>query len=406
MPTPSVAILGAGPVGLMAALRALEDGHDVTVYEQDRIGENVRSWGHVRMFSPWSMNASDRARKILAQNGLPLPDPEAYPTGNDLVSKLLVPLASHPPLRDRIKEGCRVLGVSREGQLKHDHVGSEKRASSPFRLLLEKQGEEFIVHADLVIDATGTFGHPNALGTGGIAAPGEAAARSTGKVVSGIPDVLGPDRGLVAGKSVLLLGLGHSAATVALALWEIVKTDPETRVTWAYRSTNIAPFDPDPNDPLVERFRIEKAANDLVLEKDERFSTRTSVSVDRLRNNGNALEVELSGPGGKENVSCDIVLSFTGFRPDDGLFRQLQIHQCYATFGPIKLAAALLGEGGGDCLTQRVHGVETLLNPEPNFYILGMKSYGTAPNFLIRVGVQQIEEVFNHIKEKTMAEAS
>jgi hypothetical protein len=80
---------------------------------------------------------------------------------------------------------------------------------------------------------------------------------------------------------------------------------------------------------------------------------------------------------------------------DHLLFRQLQVHECYATCGPIKLSAALLGAGAADCLAQQSHGAETLTNPEPGFFILGSKSYGRNSTFLMRVGWQQVEEVFS-----------
>jgi hypothetical protein len=54
----------------------------------------------------------------------------------------------------------------------------------------------------------------------------------------------------------------------------------------------------------------------------------------------------------------------------------------------------LLGAGAGDCLGQQSHGAEVLKNPEPNFYILGIKSYGRNNTFLMRVGWQQVDEVF------------
>ena len=68
----------------------------------------------------------------------------------------------------------------------------------------------------------------------------------------------------------------------------------------------------------------------------------------------------------------------------------------------MKLAASLLaaGGGGGDCLQQKVRhsirnkircnticqasGDETLMSPEPNVFILGMKSYGRGSAFLLR----------------------
>lgn len=62
----------------------------------------------------------------------------------------------------------------------------------------------------------------------------------------------------------------------------------------------------------------------------------------------------------------------------------------------MKLAATLLaakaaasGGGGGDCLKQAAPGSATLDNPEPGFFILGMKSYGRNSAFLMRVGFEQ-----------------
>jgi hypothetical protein len=41
----------------------------------------------------------------------------------------------------------------------------------------------------------------------------------------------------------------------------------------------------------------------------------------------------------------------------------------------MRLAAALMaaGGGGGDCLAQVAPGPATLVSPEPNFFVLGMK---------------------------------
>ena len=42
-------------------------------------------------------------------------------------------------------------------------------------------------------------------------------------------------------------------------------------------------------------------------------------------------------------------------------------------------------------------GPDTLKNPEPNFFILGAKSFGTNSNFLLQVGHQQVRDVFRLI---------
>ena len=69
-----VTILGAGPIGLDAALACAERGWPFTVFEAgDRVGGNVRTWGHVRLFTPWSMNVSPRMRDALDRAGIAVP---------------------------------------------------------------------------------------------------------------------------------------------------------------------------------------------------------------------------------------------------------------------------------------------------------------------------------------------
>jgi hypothetical protein len=98
-------------------------------------------------------------------------------------------------------------------------------------------------------------------------------------------------------------------------------------------------------------------------------------------------------------LQVDEIVALVGYTPDSGIYEQLQIHQCYATGGPIKLAAALLGEGADDCLTAgSTLAADVLKNPEPNFFILGAKSYGTNSNFLIQIGHKQIVDAFRLIR--------
>ena len=75
------------------------------------------------------------------------------------------------------------------------------------------------------------------------------------------------------------------------------------------------------------------------------------------------------------------------------IYRELQVHECYATLGPMNLAASLLGKSG-DCLAQPAPGPETLKNPEPRFFILGAKSYGRNSAFLIQLGLSQIRSAY------------
>ena len=133
------AILGAGPTGLEAALAVLEQGHGFTLYEASlRVAGNVRSWGHVRLFTPWSMNVSPRMRRALTAAGKELPPGDSCPDGAELVEHLFEPLAELPGLRDNLRLGTRVLSIGRQGLLKHEQIGSGARAERPFRLLVEE----------------------------------------------------------------------------------------------------------------------------------------------------------------------------------------------------------------------------------------------------------------------------
>jgi glycine/D-amino acid oxidase-like deaminating enzyme len=55
----TIAIIGAGPVGLAAGAHALERGLKPIILEAGpEIGHAVRQWGHVRMFSSWQHNTT------------------------------------------------------------------------------------------------------------------------------------------------------------------------------------------------------------------------------------------------------------------------------------------------------------------------------------------------------------
>ncbi|HEV7518283.1 MAG TPA: flavoprotein [Thermoanaerobaculia bacterium] len=337
------------------------------------------------------MNVSPRMRRSLEAAGVQVPSGTDCPTGSELAERLFAPLAALPSLAPNLKLGTRVLAVGREGLLKHEEIATPERGRRSFRLLLrDTSGREWTERADLVIDSTGTYGHPNSLGDGGIPAPGEHDLESA--IRRDIPD-FAREAAEWAGKTVLLAGAGHSAQTAARELADLARQAPGTRVIWALRS-------PEPGwgaqeaDPLPERARLTATAAELAAGTSPAVAAHRGVAVESIARKNGKLEVVLRNGAGPETVAVDRILALTGYVGDAGLYRQLQVHECYATSGPMKLSAALLGAGAGDCLAQTTHGVETLKNPEPGFFILGSKSYGRNNTFLMRVGWQQVEEVF------------
>lgn len=384
-----VAILGAGPIGMEAALAAVAAGHDPVVYERGPgIGAGVRRWGHVRTFTPWSMTVSPRARAALGETA---PDGPDLPTGNEIVERLLEPLAGLPQLAGRIHARTAVTAVGRAGLLKHEEIGSAARAARPFRLLLrdEVTGEERVDHARVVIDATGVSGTPNRMGDGGIDAIGE--RRFEERIDRHLVD-LAADHAGWAGRTILLTGAGHSAQTAARDLADFAaRAGVGTRVIWAIRAARPS-FGAVPGDTLAERAALNATARELAAGASTAVEVRTGVVTEALTARGDRLEVTLRN-GDTQRVVVDRILALNGGVGDASIYRQLQVHECYASLGPMKLAATL-GDPDADCLAGSVSGPEALRNPEPGFFILGAKSYGRNPQFLLRTGWQQVDDVF------------
>ena len=57
-------------------------------------------------------------------------------------------------------------------------------------------------------------------------------ARRRREIAYGLPDVLGRDRATYAGRAVLVVGAGHSAANVLLDLARLAERDPRTTIVW------------------------------------------------------------------------------------------------------------------------------------------------------------------------------
>ena len=384
----TLAILGAGPIGMEAALAAAERGWRFTVYESARTpGGHVRDWGHVRLFTPWSMNVSRRVRAAL---GDAAPDGNALPTGDELADRVLDPVAALPRIAPGLRLGTEVLAVGREGLLKHEAIGAvPERTDRPFRLLVrDEHGEERVEHADAVLDCTGTYGTPNALGDGGIPAPGE--QRHAGRIARRIPDPAA-DPAAWAGRTVLLTGAGHSAQTAAARLAAFARDAPGTRVVWAVRSPQPT-WSAVADDTLPERAALTRMAHELAAGASPHVEVLPGRVTEAVHGDGGRLAVTLRN-GRPEEVVVDRVLALNGSVGDFTLYRQLQVHECYATAAPMKLSAALLGAAAGDCLDVPPLGPETLVNPEPGFFVLGAKSYGRNSQFLMRNGWAQVDDV-------------
>jgi hypothetical protein len=398
-----VAVLGAGPVGIETALYAHALGLPVTLYDRGGAAANLADWGHVHLFTPWRMNVTPLGIETLrkADRWPEFPD-DVCPSGEELRLNYLLPLIESEALRGNLRLNTNVLRVGREMHHKADAIGKPDRAAGPFRLLVEdRSGQQRVDHADIVLDCTGTYGHHRWAGRGGIPAPGELNLED--RIFYNLPDPLGRDRQHFVDRHTLLLGCGYSAATFLKDIELLNRSRPATKLTWAIRRPGQA-LQTILNDPLPARRHLVEASLRLAEAPPHWLTVLGSASVESLKHDRDTFTAELTileqaGHDPHPTVRCDNVVALVGYSPDTSLYDQLQVHSCYATAGPMKLAAALLGESGSDCLTAGANlSGDLLKNPEPNFYILGAKSYGTNSNFLLQVGHQQVRDVFKLIQ--------
>jgi thioredoxin reductase len=383
----TVAIVGAGPVGLAAAAHVLERGLRPIVLEAgDSAGYSVRQWGHVQLFSPWEYNIDRAAARLLATTGWNSPEPDLYPTGAELFERYLQPLATRTILATHIHTSSRVTDISRAG---FDKLKTKGREAAPFEIRYQNGQGPKMVRADAVIDASGTWYSPNPAGANGLHAIGEKQAAD--KIAYGMPDVLGKDRAQYAGRTVAVLGAGHSAIGTLTDLAQLAIQVPETRPIWLLRGNDPAKaFGGGANDKLAARGELGAAFAALVAAG--QIQVESQFRVSHLTIDGPRLVVgTVAGCCGRQ-IIVDKLIVATGFRPDLDFVRELRIALDPAIECPVALAP-LIDPNEHSCGTVRPHGARELAQNEPGFYFAGMKSYGRAPTFLMITGYEQVRSI-------------
>ena len=169
------------------------------------------------------------AERLLDAVGWNKPQPDQYPTGAELVEQYLEPLATRTALKDRIRTASRVTGVGRVG---FDKVKTKGRDGSALRdPLPERQGPRDAAgrcgdrrHGHVVLAQPGRRRRP---------AGDRRRAEARERIAYGMPDVLGRDRARYAGKTVAVLGAGHSAIGTLIDLARLKDEVPATEIDLA-----------------------------------------------------------------------------------------------------------------------------------------------------------------------------
>lgn len=383
-----VAVIGAGPVGLAATAHLIERGETPVIFEAgESIGANLLNWGHVRMFSPWEYTVDAASVRLLEDHGWEMPPLKEAPTGRDMVEHYLRPFSELPEVQPHLHLNARVVAISRRNI---DKMKDSGRDDAPFILhIAYSDGHETFIEARAVIDASGTWHKPNPIGSGGLAAVGE--KQHAAHIFYGVPDIRNAHQARYANKSVIVVGSGHSAINALLELAELKRTAPETTLYWVMRGTNLQRvYGGGEDDALPARgrlgTRIQAHVNAGAIQIVSPFRIREIKGV------GDQVEVIGETPNGLKTVTVDEIIAATGARPDLEMLRELRL-ELDPSLESTRALGPMIDPNIHSCGSVRPHGEAELRHPEKNFYIVGMKSYGRAPTFLLATGYEQARSV-------------
>lgn len=250
-----LAIVGAGPAGISAALEAKAQGLTAACVEQGSVAESIRSFPRGKLVFDQPLGMPIAGELWLEES-----------SKEELLAKWLRIVRRE---RLRILEGVRVTAIEKRDRAFVVHGSS---ADGPRELVARR-----------VVLATGRRGSPRKLDV-----PVAEDARAS--VAYSLADARS-----FAGQRVLVVGLGDTAMETAIAL----SHQPDTQITISYRGTG---------------FRRGKARNIQELQRlIERGRVRILFQTNVLRIARG--HVELSGPGGPQAVQCDAVLVMIGSIP-------------------------------------------------------------------------------------------
>lgn len=394
----AVVVVGAGPIGIETALYARFLGYDVQLIDHGKMAGNVLKWGHLKMFTPFHRNSTSLGLAALRaqEPDLKLPDPNAYLTGQQYVNEYLVPLAKTDLIYDGVHVHSRVVSISRVQSQRDDASSGDERGGDEFRILVDSKSRgPWTARADIVIDTTGNFSLPRGIAPGG-GSPIEP-VESEDVIKHAWLDVLGKHQDLLRDKHVLMYGNGLEAAHFAVAMEQLAKSHPQTKLSWVtLPDENGNPTLRDIScaavySPSHELSELQQQCHALLKGTSSSVVPIAAWGIERIDRipNGTLNVTLLTGFEDTLQRSCDLLVRANGMKPQWDFVDALRIDRCSHTDGP-KGAAAIASSSG----EQRSWTGESLLTTEPHYYVLGGKSFGSRDGFLLQDGYQQIRSLF------------
>lgn len=381
-----IAIIGAGPIGLAAAAHLVEHKQAFILLEAGHeVAHNIRTWGHVTLFSPWRYNINKAAKALLDASDWEEPNLDTLPTGHELIDLYLKPLSNLMEIKPHIQLNSKVVGISRQ---LNDKMKTKNRVEQSFMIYIEQENDIRMIEARAVIDVTGTWGNPNPANSTGIWLQNEKALAN--HIEYGIP-AINTNTKRYANKKIAVIGGGHSAINTLLALAELQEENPATKLVWIMRKKSVEEaYGGEEKDALAARGALGVRIHELV--DTGKVEVITPFYISQVKKEENIHIVGTINGEQKVLTGFEELIVNAGNRPDLSINSELRLSIDSATES-VQALAPLIDPNEHSCGTVRAHGEEILRQPEKNFYIVGAKSYGRAPTFLMATGYEQVRSI-------------
>ena len=303
----TIAIIGAGPVGIEAAIYARFLGYFVSIFEQRRVAHRMLDWHH----RPLDVTVQDCTTSlghsaIVAQN----PEyvrkkPDERFTGKAFAEEYLLPLAKTDLLFDDIHFLSPVSDVSRYRTLVSDKIERQERCNDEFRILVEgRHRGPWVSRADVVLDCRGATQKSSGMGPGGGLAIGEALYRET--FLMHTPFDRKFEAKSVLGMHVCLIGQSVRAGQFATEYLEQFGEEGSSRLTWVIRP-----------DSRHNSSTIENALKVIGRRHAGNINVIESLGVEHIQRNelGRYLLKFVRDDDSTVEMQCDAVVALTCGRP-------------------------------------------------------------------------------------------
>lgn len=357
-------IIGAGPMGIALAVRMLSIKKSFTIIEKgSSVGSNILEWGHVHFFSNWKECVDLKSQNLLSES-IPLDyDSEGYPSGNEFVKKYLIPLANLNQLKNNIVLRSEVVEVE-------FNFSTEK-----FLVTFHQNGETKFIETKVVVDASGNWGNTNKL------------IKDGSDYYPHINRIPKPSyiRHHFQDAKVAIVGNGHSAMN-SIAL---VSDYSNAEINWLIRkdSPNFGKSKVD-----GQSIALENKVIDLVNQK--QIIIHKNFLVSKVENRGS--QVEIFSEQGHSLRRMDYLIENIGANADYSFLKNIPINVDDTFNVPANLACKI-NPKFHTCSSLSYNFEDTVIS-DVDYYVVGMKSFGKASNFLLSYGYDILDELAKHIK--------